>query len=175
MTKKTKGSSSSKARRSGRRETSTVRRTSSKSPRTTKGTAPKRRRADWTRDYARLIVEHGIRPIVSENQYRKSLREIDKMMKLRATDRATCTAIDVFAKLIEDYESKAHPTPKVSPDRMLAHLIDIRQTSQAQVAKSTGIPRSTISAVLAGRRHLSLDAIKKVSKHFRVPADAFIS
>lgn len=140
-------------------------------------TATKQPRAKppaWIREYARLIVKHKIVPISTDAQHKKALREIDKLMKLQATDRATTTAIELFSRLIEDYESRKYPTPTVSPDRMLAHLIDARETSQAEVAKATGIPRTTISAVLAGRRTLSTDSIAKLSRHFQVSTDAFI-
>jgi HTH-type transcriptional regulator/antitoxin HigA len=129
----------------------------------------------WLRQYARLIVEHNIVPIRTGAQHAKALRNIERLMKLQATDRATTTAIELFSRLIEDYESQQHPAPAVSPDKMLAHLIDARETSQSRVAKATGIPRSTISAVLAGRRSLSTDAIAKLSRHFQVSTDAFIA
>ena len=136
---------------------------------------PRSKPPAWIREYARLIVKHNIVPIRTDAQHKKSLREIDKLMKLQASDRATTTAIELFSRLIEDYESQKYPTPTVTPDKMLAHLIDARETSQARVARATGIPRSTISAVLAGRRTLSTDAIAKLSRHFQVSTDAFIA
>ena len=136
---------------------------------------PRSKPPAWIREYARLIDKNNIVPIRTDAQHKKARREIDKLMKLQASDRATTTAIELFSRLIEDYESQKYPTPTVSPDRMLAHLIDARETSQARVARATGIPRSTISAVLAGRRTLSTDAIAKLSRHFQVSTDAFIA
>jgi HTH-type transcriptional regulator/antitoxin HigA len=89
--------------------------------------------------------------------------------------RAESELVELLATLIEDYESHPHPTPKAMPPEMLAHLIETRQVTQAEVAKSTGIPRSTLSAVLAGRRQLSTANIAALSAYFHVSTDAFMT
>ena len=76
--------------------------------------------------------------------------------------------VELLATLIEHYESQEHPTPKVSPANLLAHLMAERGMTQAAVARETHISRGTLSNVLAGRRELSKDNIVKLSQFFGV-------
>jgi transcriptional regulator with XRE-family HTH domain len=42
---------------------------------------------------------------------------------------------------------------------MIEHLLAARGASQADLARGTGIPRSTISEALKGKRSLSVSAV----------------
>ena len=88
--------------------------------------------------------------------------------------RAVSELVEVLATLIEQYESREHPTPKRLPREILAHLMEVRGVAQAEVARATGIPRSTLSAVLAGRRKLSTASIAALSAYFHVSPSAFM-
>jgi HTH-type transcriptional regulator/antitoxin HigA len=101
--------------------------------------------------YQSLLLDYESRPIRSEAAYRKALRHVEKLMRPRLS-RDESELVEVLATLIEQYESREHPTPKSPPREMLAHLMEARGAAQAAVARATGIPRSTLSAVLAGRR-----------------------
>ncbi len=75
---------------------------------------------------------------------------------------------------VEQYESIEHPTPKASQPALLAHLIDARGMSQAELARQSGVPRSVITNVLKGRRKLSQANIARLAKHFHVSPAAFL-
>ncbi|HET6882895.1 MAG TPA: helix-turn-helix transcriptional regulator [Pirellulales bacterium] len=51
---------------------------------------------------------------------------------------------------------------------MLDHLLESRGTTQAQLAKATGISANLLSNVRAGRRELSKSNVRKLSEHFNV-------
>ena len=53
--------------------------------------------------------------------------------------------------LVAQYESTEHSIHDASPAEMLAFLLDARGVSNAAVARETGIPRSVITDILAGR------------------------
>ena len=82
--------------------------------------------------------------------------------------------LDVLVALVEQYGSIQYPTPSNPPDRMLAHLIESKGVSQAELAAATGIPRPTISAVLAGRRAISRENISKLAEFFGVSPKVFV-
>ena len=124
-------------------------------------------------DYQSLLLDFEPRPIRSDAAYRKALRQIERLMRPNLS-RAESELTDVLATLIEQYECREHPTPKVPPRKMLAHLMEARGVGQAEVAKATGIARSTLSAVSAGRRTLSTANISALSKYFHVSASAFM-
>ena len=82
--------------------------------------------------------------------------------------------IEVLATLVENYESREHPTPESTPASMLAHCIEAREITAAQVSKDTGIPKATISNVLAERRGISKANAVKLGRYFNVPASFFL-
>ena len=125
--------------------------------------------------YQALLHEYTPRPIRTEAAYKKALRQIDELMSRPKLSRAESELLEVLATLVEQYESIEHPTPASPPDRMLAHLIEAKEVTQAAVARATGIPRSTISAVLAGRRQISKANVTKLAAYFGVSPAVFLA
>ena len=124
--------------------------------------------------YQSLLQEYTPRPIRSERAYRKALRQVEQLMEQPVLSRAESELLEMLATLIEHYESEQYPTPATSPSRMLAHLIEAKEVSQADVASATGIPRSTLSAVLAQRRQVSKANISKLADYFGVSPLVFL-
>jgi HTH-type transcriptional regulator/antitoxin HigA len=126
-------------------------------------------------NYDSLLLQFKPRPIRSERDHARALRQIDTIMRRGPKlPRAESELVEVLATLIENYESISHPTPKVSPADRLAHLIDARGLTNAEVAVATGIPRSTITNVINGRRKLSTANVARLADYFDVPAGDFI-
>jgi HTH-type transcriptional regulator/antitoxin HigA len=107
-----------------------------------------------TTEYRELVSKYLPRPIRNEADYRRSLRQVESLMEPHPRP-ARSMLIEVLATLVEQYESRERPVPDVPPAKMLAHCIEARQTTAAQVAKDTGIPQATLSNVLAHRRGIS--------------------
>ncbi len=63
---------------------------------------------------------------------------------------------------------------EVPPYRMLAYYLEQRDVSAYRLAKDTGIPQSTLSAVLAQRREISKDVARKLAAYFGVSTELFI-
>ena len=123
--------------------------------------------------YQSLLVDYTPRPIRSDRAYKRALRQMEKLMKSRLS-RAERELSQVLGTLIMQYESEHYPTPDVSPAEMLAFLIDARGVIKADVAHETGIPRSTITHILAGRRNISTANIAKLADYFNVSPSVFI-
>ena len=123
--------------------------------------------------YRDLLQEYVPRPIRSERAYEKMLRTVDDLMMRPRLSRAENDLLEVFVVLVEQYESIRYPTPSNPPDRMLAHLIESKGASRADVAAATGISRSTISAILAGRRDIDHKEISKLATFFGVSQSVF--
>ncbi len=124
--------------------------------------------------YRQLLQEYVPRPIRNERAYQKTLRTVEELMRRPQLSQAESELLDVLVALVEQYESIQYPTPSNPPDRMLAHLIESKGTSQAEVAAATGISRTTISAVLAGRRGVSRENISKLAEFFGVSPSVFM-
>jgi len=82
--------------------------------------------------------------------------------------------LDVLSDLVKKYEDASHPVPDASPAEVLRFLIEDRDTNQRAVALGSGIAVSTMSELLAGRREMNLDHIKKLAVFFGVEAGAFL-
>ena len=123
--------------------------------------------------YQELLVEATPRVIRSDAEYRRALRQIERLIKPHPR-RAESQLVELLATLIEDYETASHPTPKLPPRKRLAELIEAREITQAQLAAATGISRQTISNVLADRRGISKSAAVKLAEFFRVPVGDFV-
>ncbi len=124
--------------------------------------------------YQQLLQEYVPRPIRSERAYQRTLRAVKELMGRAELTRAESELLDVLVALVEQYESIQYPTPSNPPDRMLAHLIESKGVSQAELASATGIPRATISAALAGRRAMSMESISKLAEFFGVSPSVFM-
>ena len=123
--------------------------------------------------YRNLLQEYVPRPIRSERAYQKMLRTVDDLMIRPRLSRAENDLLEVLVVLVEQYESIRYPTPSNPPDRMLAHLIDSKSVSRAELAAAIGVSGSTISAILAGRRGIGQEDISKFAKFFGVSPSVF--
>ena len=125
-------------------------------------------------EYQSLLLDFTPRPIRAQGEYRRAMRQIDRLMKMEKLSRAESQLLDLLATLVEEYESGEYPTPKVSQSDLLAHLIDAKGVNQAEVARETGLPTSVITNVLKGRRGISQANIARLARYFHVSPAAFI-
>ncbi len=127
-----------------------------------------------TPSYADLLVLIEPRPIGSKAALEKTYRLIDKLMSKPELNRAESQMLELLSMLVEQYESREHPTPEVSAADLLAHLLESRAITKAKLAIDTNIPRSTITEILAGRRQISLGNVRKLANFFRLPSSVFV-
>ncbi|MFM8635626.1 MAG: type II toxin-antitoxin system HigA family antitoxin [Planctomycetia bacterium] len=124
-------------------------------------------------EYRELLVEFAPHPIRSDADYRRAVEQLGRIMEPRPSP-ARSQLIEVLATLIERYESRDYPTPDRRPVDMLKSLLQSRRITPAVLAKATGIPTSTISNVLAGRRGISKANAVALGAHFGVSASVFL-
>ena len=60
--------------------------------------------------------------------------------------------LDALSDLVAAYEDEHYPISAASDADMLRDLMEARGVSQAEVSRETGIAKSTISEVLAGKQ-----------------------
>ncbi len=125
-------------------------------------------------EYRELLAEFMPRPIRSEKDHERALAQLERIMTPHP-NAARSMLIEMLSTLIEDYESREHPTPRLSPSRILAHLLDAKGLPCAEVAKRTGIPQSTLINVLADRRGISKASAVKLATFFSVSPAIFLS
>ena len=126
--------------------------------------------------YDSLLLEYKPRPIRTPREHRHALQQVEQLIREHGPHppRAEGELIAVLSTLIESYEVDQFPRRKRSPAETLAHLIDAKQVTKAEVAQATGIPRSTITNVLSGRRQISKDNISRLAQYFCVDPGVFL-
>jgi HTH-type transcriptional regulator/antitoxin HigA len=93
------------------------------------------------------------RPVRTQREYEQACRQIAKLMSAGPElPQAESELLEILSLLVAQYESTEHSIRDASPAEMLAFLLDARGVSNAAVARETGIPRSVITDILAGRR-----------------------
>jgi len=125
--------------------------------------------------YGNLLKAAQPRVIHDDKTYRRALKRVDELMKRRQLSPAEKMLLELLAKLVNDYEEEQYPTPDVSPAAMLRHLLDAKETTQAEVARQTGISRSTISEMQKGRRAASVENAFRLAEYFHVDATLFLA
>ena len=76
--------------------------------------------------------------------------------------------------LVEAFEEEHYPVPrKTTPLAMLRHLMEAQGLKQKDMLGVFASP-SIVSEVLSGKRGLTVEHIKMLSKRFHVSAEAFI-
>jgi len=114
------------------------------------------------------------RPIRTEQEYEAALAEIGKYFAAEPK-KGTLEAdrFDLLALLIEAYEEQHHPIGPPHPVEMIRHRMRTAGYTQADLAVLLG-SRARASEVLARRRRLTLPMIWKLSRAWRIPAEALI-
>ncbi len=116
-----------------------------------------------------------IRPVRTEEDYETALRKIAALMEtepVEGTDEFD--KLDVLVTLVEDYERRNHPIEAATPIETIKFHLERLGWSQAKLAREAGIQTSHLSAVLNGRRQLTLTQIRKLSATLDIPADRLI-
>lgn len=116
-----------------------------------------------------------IRPIRTEEDYEAALREIAQLMEAQpAEGTEDFDKLDILATLVEDYERKNHPVEPATPIETIKFHLHRLGWTQAKLAQHACIQASHLSAVLNGRRQLTLTQIQKLSATLDIPAERLI-
>ena len=136
----------------------------------------KKASADPDRDsYVELVLKFPLRPLRTDTDLDRAVEMIDSLINRGDLGQGERDYLDILAAIVEKYERAEHPIPAVSDAAMLRHLIDARGVKQSKLAAAVGIPMSTISEVLNGKRRLNRNHIAALSKYFAVSPAVFLS
>lgn len=124
--------------------------------------------------YQSLLLDFTPRPIRSKSEYRRAVSFIEQHMQ-PSPPKAEAELLELLSTLVADYESNVFPDPDVEPGVMLAHLIEARGVSKAEVARSTGISPATITSAINGQRGISKQNAIRLAAYFHVNPVVFVA
>ena len=114
----------------------------------------------------------GIISIRNARDHKAALREIDVLLAARRLTEEQSRRLDALTILVDAYEEKAFPMGGLDPiDLIKAHMSNSGRT-QKDLADLVG--PALASLILSGQRTLSLEAIRKLSTAWGIPADLLI-
>jgi HTH-type transcriptional regulator/antitoxin HigA len=115
-----------------------------------------------------------IRPIRTREDYEWALREIEGLMSAELGS-PEGDRLDILATLVAAYEEKRYPIGPADPIAVIEFHMERLGWSQAELARNANINSTHLSAVLNGKRALSLRQIKGLSAALDIPADRLIA
>jgi HTH-type transcriptional regulator/antitoxin HigA len=126
--------------------------------------------------YLELVKRFPLRSIKSQADHKGAIAVISKLAVAGVGDEGSLQYIETLAQLIEDYERGAGlkiALIGMSPVRALGHLMAEHGLTVTQLGRIIG-SQGTLSDVLAGRRELSKNAIRKLATYFGVSPAVFL-
>ncbi len=127
-----------------------------------------------TKSYRELVRLFPPRIIETERAYDESLKVVERLMEVERPSKDQTAYLDLLADLVETYEKQAFSLGTPTLPELLTHLLEARGLSKAQIAKESGVSATLLSDVQAGRRTLSLEAIRKLAAYFGVDPSLFV-
>jgi HTH-type transcriptional regulator/antitoxin HigA len=124
-------------------------------------------------EYASLLTSTlpaVIRSEVENERYIAMLEALDsKGKRMTAAERRMA---ELLTLLIEDFEEKHYALEAAEPTQVLIELMLANSLKQKDLLDIFGTP-SIVSEVLAGKRKLTTEHIRRLSRRFRVSPEVF--
>jgi HTH-type transcriptional regulator / antitoxin HigA len=125
-------------------------------------------------EYAALLsstLPAVIRSEAENARYIAMLEDLDsKGNRMTAAERRIA---DLLTLLIEDFEEKHYALKAASPVEVLNELVSANNLKQKDLLDVFGTP-SIVSEVLHGKRQLTTEHIRRLSRRFHVSPEVFI-
>jgi HTH-type transcriptional regulator/antitoxin HigA len=114
----------------------------------------------------------SIKPIKSERQYRRALKEIEGLM---AAKRNTPEGdrLDVLVTLVEAWEAKHYPLDLPDPVEAIKYHMESRGLTASDLIPYIG-SRNGVQEVLTRKRPLTLTMIRRLHEGLGIPAESLI-
>ena len=118
--------------------------------------------------YMTLVAKFPLASIRSERQLNAAQAVLDQLLANGKLDAGEEMYLDALSDLIAAYEDANYAIEPASDADMLQHLLDAKGITQAELHRRTGLPKSTISEVLAGKKPFSRTMIRTLAAFFEV-------
>lgn len=119
--------------------------------------------------YLELVLAFPLSSIRSEEHFTAAQRILDHLI-MKRMNAGESLYFDALCDLVEKYDDEHYPMPEPSDAAMLQHFLDAKGITAAELHRGTGLPKSSISEVLSGKKPFSRQMIRKLSAFFKVDA-----
>ena len=119
-------------------------------------------------DYLELVLKFPLASLKSEGQFQDAQAVIDELLAKGKLSVGEEMYLDALSDLVASYEDAHYPIEPASDADMLRHLMEAKGVTQAELHRDTGLAKSSISEVLAGKKTFSRQMIRKLAGYFKV-------
>jgi HTH-type transcriptional regulator/antitoxin HigA len=133
------------------------------------------RRRKIADSYLNLVMECPLTSIRSEGQLATAQSMMDRLLAQGDLDDGEEMYLDALSDLVASYEDVHHAIAPASDADMLRHLLEAKGISQVELHRGSGIPKSTISEILAGKKTFSKSLIRTLADFFQVDTSVLAS
>jgi len=115
----------------------------------------------------------NIYPIKTEKDYKKTLLEIETLMKSEVNT-PEGDRLDVLVTLVEDYERKHYPMDFPDPIEAIKFVMEQRNLTVKDLVPMIG-QANRVYEILNRKRQLTLPMIKRLNKDLGIPAESLLA
>lgn len=119
-------------------------------------------------DYLELVMKFPLTSVHTEEDLQAAQEVMDELLSQGKLSAGKELYLDALSDLVAAYEDEHYRVQPASDAEMLRHLMDSRGISQADLQRSTKIPKSTISEILSGKKSFSRQLIRTLAQFFEV-------
>lgn len=125
--------------------------------------------------YLDLVCAFPLSSIHSKKHLAQAQKVMDRLLAAGEMDDGEEMYLDALSDLVAVYEAEHHAIGRASDADLLRHLLEAKGITQAQLSHATGIAKSTVSEVLAGKKPFSRQVIRKLADYFMVDVSVLAS
>lgn len=114
----------------------------------------------------------NIKPIKSDRDYQRALRQIDDLMDARL-DSPKGDMLDVLTTLVESWEEKLYPIDLPDPVAAIEFVMEQRGLLRKDLERFIG-SRARVAEILNRKRTLTLPMIRRLHAELGIPAESLI-
>jgi HTH-type transcriptional regulator/antitoxin HigA len=114
-----------------------------------------------------------IKPIKTERDYQRTLKEIDKLWEAKPNT-AEGDRLDVLVTLVEAYEQKHYRIDPPDPIEAIKFRMEQLELKPSDLADILG-GRNRVSEILNKKRKLTVEMMRSLRKRLAIPAESLLS
>jgi HTH-type transcriptional regulator / antitoxin HigA len=123
--------------------------------------------------YLALVKRHPLTSIRSENDLDSAQAVVDELLR-EDLDEGQKAYLDALSDLVIVYEQEHHAVAPLSPHARLAQMLEDHGMSQAELARTAGLAKATVSDLTTGKRPFTVKQMHTVASIFGLPGTVFL-
>ena len=119
--------------------------------------------------YLELVLAFPLASIRNDTHLSAAQRILDNLLA-QDLDPGAELYLDALSDLVGTYEDEHYSIESATDADLLRHFMHAKGVSQTDLHRETGLPKSSISEVLAGKKPFSRQMIRKLADYFGIDA-----